>query len=97
MPTCKGKAIRRIVVEVEEEQLRSSPPVVDYPVSREELMIMYYDENMSVREIAQELGRGATTIRRWMDIYQIDRRGYSQASINHYRKLRGENDDTVED
>lgn len=86
------KNARRIVIEVPEEQERSSPPHVDYPVSREELMIMYYDENMSVREIALELGRGATTIRRWMDIYNIERRGYSQASINHYRKLRGEND-----
>ena len=85
---------RKIIVEVPEEDMRSVPPMVDYPVSREELMIMYYDENMSIREMAKELGRGATTIRRWMDIYQIERRGYSQATINHYRKLRGENDDT---
>jgi predicted transcriptional regulator len=96
MPTCKTKP-RRIVVEVPEEELRSVPPIVDYPVSREELMILYYDEQKSIREIARELGRGATTVRRWMDIYQIERRGYSQATINHYRKLRGENDDTIED
>ena len=95
MPKVKNNP-RKIVVEVPEE-IRAVPPTVDYPVSREELMIMYYDENMSIREMAKELGRGATTIRRWMDIYQIERRGYSQATINHYRKLRGENDDTVED
>jgi hypothetical protein len=88
--------VRRIVIEVPEDAERSSPPHVDYPVSREELMIMYYDENMSVREIAAQLGRGATTIRRWMDIFNIERRGYSQASINHYRKLRGENEDLEE-
>jgi hypothetical protein len=86
---------RKIIVEVDEEFTSFSPPNIDYPVSRDELLFLYYDEQKSIREIAKELRRGATTIRRWMDIYNIQRRGYSQATITHYRKLRGENDDTV--
>jgi hypothetical protein len=86
---------RRIIVEVDEDPESFRPPNVDYPVSRDELLYLYYDEQKSIREIAKELGRGATTIRRWMDIYNIERRGYSQATITHYRKLRGESNDTI--
>ena len=87
---------RKIIVEVDEELTNFSPPNIDYPVSRDELLFLYYDEQKSIRQIANELGRGATTVRRWMDMYNIERRGYSQATINHYRKLRGEADDTTE-
>ena len=85
------KNARRITIEVPEEARKLSPPRVDYPVSREELAEWYYDDLMSVREIAKKIGRGETTVRRWMDFYNIERRGYSQATINHYKKLRGEN------
>ena len=95
MPKVRNEP-RRIIVEVAEEPDRYSPPSVEYPVTKDELLYLYYDEQKSIREIAKELGRGATTIRRWMDIYNIERRGYSQATITHYRKLRGENNDTVE-
>ena len=95
MPTCK-KNIRRITVEVPEFIERLSPPQVDYPLSREELADMYYDELMSIREIAKRVGRGETTIRRWMDIYGIQRRDYSQATINHYKKRNEENDSTTD-
>lgn len=87
MPTIR-KFRKKITVEVPELLERLSPPQVDYPVTREELAEMYYDDLMSVREIAKEVGRGETTIRRWMDLFGIERRNYSQATINHYRKLR---------
>jgi transposase-like protein len=95
MPKVRNKP-RHIIVEVPKERDRYSPPSVEYPVTKDELLYLYYDEQKSIREIAKELGRGATTIRRWMDIYNIERRGYSQATITHYRKLRGENNDTIE-
>lgn len=95
MPKVRNKP-RRIIVEVDEEAESYRPPNVDYPVTKDELLYLYYDEQKSIREIARELGRGATTIRRWMDVYNIERRGYSQATITHYRKLRGENNDTTE-
>lgn len=93
MPTIR-KFRKKITVEVPELLERLSPPQVDYPVTREELAEMYYDDLMSVREIAKEVGRGETTIRRWMDLFGIERRNYSQATINHYRKLREANADT---
>jgi len=96
MPTIR-KTIRKITVEVPELLERLSPPHVDYPVTREELAEMYYDDLMSVREIAKEVGRGETTIRRWMDLFGIERRNYSQATINHYRKLRDTHADSTDD
>ncbi len=96
MPKVKNNP-RRITIETVGDPDSFSPPRVDYPVTRDDLLIMYYEEQKSIRQIAKELGRGATTIRRWMDIYNIERRGYSQATIMHYRKLRGEENDTTED
>jgi hypothetical protein len=96
MPTIK-KFRKKITVEVPELLEKLSPPQVDYPMSGEELAEMYYDDLMSVRDIAKQTGRGETTIRRWMNLFGIERRNYSQATINHYRKLREENDDPIGD
>lgn len=82
------KNLRKITVKVNEEEVPFIPPQVDYPISKDELVELYYDKLMSIREISEYLGRGGTTIRRWMDYHDLPRRNYSDASILHYKKLR---------
>ena len=87
MPKIK-KNLKRIVVEVDEEEEKFIPPRVEYPVTKDELIELYYDQQLSLNEMAEFYGRGETTIRRWMDKYDIPRRDWSQATILHYKKLR---------
>lgn len=42
------------------------------PVSREELARLYFDEGLGLRGVADELGAGDTTVRSWMEHYDID-------------------------
>ena len=92
MPKCRTNP-KRITVKLPDE-VDFVPPPMEYSITKDLLIELYYDEQMSVREIASELGRGATTIRRWMDRYNIPRRNYSDATITHYDKLRKEDDST---
>jgi hypothetical protein len=87
MPKVK-KNLKRIIVEIDEEEEKFIPPRVEYPVSKDELIELYYDKQLSTTEIAEYLGRGATTVRRWMDNFDIPRRDYSQATILHHKKIR---------
>lgn len=87
MPKIK-KSLKKIVVETNEEEEKFTPPRVEYPITKDELIDLYYDQQLSVHEIATLLGRGATTIRRWMDNYDIPRRDYSQATILYFKKIR---------
>lgn len=89
MPKC-DKNLRVIKVDLPEE-VDFVPPRTVYPISKDELIYLYYDQQMSVREIAREVKMGATTIRRYMDKYSIPRRNYSDATITHYKKLREQN------
>lgn len=92
MPRCQ-KNPKKIRVELPDE-VDFVPPQMVYPITKEQLIDLYYDERMSVREIARELGRGATTIRRWMEKYNIPRRNYSDATITHHMKLREKDDNS---
>lgn len=40
---------------------------------------LYFEQRMSLSEVAEELGCDDKTIRRWMDIYDMDRRSKSEA------------------
>ena len=82
------KNLQEIIVEVNDEEMQFTPPSVDYPVSKDELVELYYDKLMSLNEIAEYLGRGETTVRRWMEHHELPRRNYSEATILHYKKLR---------
>ena len=86
MPTCKTKP-RVITVEVEEERV-FTPPQVENPITKNELIRYYYEDMMSIADIASTLGRGETTIRRWMEKYELPRRNYSEATILYYKKMR---------
>ena len=85
MPRVRTKP-RVIRVEVDEQPF--TPPRVEHPVTKDELIRYYYEEEMSVADIASFLGRGKTTIRRWMEKYELPRRTYSDATILHYKKLK---------
>jgi len=87
MPKIK-KNLRKITVEIDEGETPFTPPQIDYPISKDELVELYYDNLMSLNEIADHIGRGETTVRRWMDYYDLPRRNYSEATILHYKKLR---------
>ena len=86
MPRVNTKP-RVITIEVEEES-KFVPPRIENHISREELIIYYYEDMMSIADIASTLGRGETTIRRWMRKYEIPRRNYSEATILYYKKMR---------
>lgn len=83
---------RKIVVKADEDIQPFVPPQVYYPISREELIELYYEKRLSLREIAKITGRGETTIRRWMDKYKLPRRNYSEATILHHIKQKEEQD-----
>ena len=82
------KNLRTIRVEVPEEVNNFFPPPIDYPISKDELIELYYDQLLSIAEVAEQLGRGGTTIRRWMEKYKLPRRNYSEATTVHYQKMR---------
>jgi IS30 family transposase len=90
MPKCQ-KNVKTIKIDLPDEVEFSPPPMV-YQITKEQLIDLYYGDMKSVRQIASELGRGATTIRRWMEKYNIPRRNYSDATITHYDKQREKDD-----
>ena len=90
------KKRRTILIEPDEEFNFTPPPVV-YPLSKDDLIDMYYDQRLSLSEIAKKTGRGETTIRRWMDMYKLPRRNYSEATILYHMKLKGEDSEEEED
>ncbi len=90
MPRVRTKP-RIITVEMEEDYV-FIPPEVENPISKEELIGYYYEDLMSIDDIASTLIRGETTIRRWMSKYEIPRRNYSEATILYYKKMREKND-----
>jgi IS30 family transposase len=81
------------VIRVEYEEHPFIPPTTEFPISKDELISYYYENEMSIADIASVLGRGETTIRRWMDKYEIPRRSYSDATITYYKKIREKKDD----
>ncbi len=91
MPRVRTKP-RIITVEMEEDYV-FIPPEVENPISKEELIGYYYEDLMSIADIASTLNRGETTIRRWMSKYEIPRRNYSEATILYYKKIREKNND----
>lgn len=46
---------------------------------------MYHERGMSTYEIADELGCGQTTVRRWMDRHDIDTRRANNDKHGHHR------------
>ena len=86
MPTIRTNP-KVIKVEVPEER-KFVPPEIERPISRDELIKYYYEDLMSISDIASILNRGETTIRRWMDRYDLPRRNYSDATIVYYQKIR---------
>jgi hypothetical protein len=78
---------RIITVEMTEDY-EFIPPEIENPISKEELIELYYDDLMSIADIASTLNRGETTIRRWMAKYELPRRSYSEATILYYKKMR---------
>ena len=92
MPRVNTKP-RIITVEVEDYEF--IPPAIENPVTREELIQLYYEDLMSIADIASTLNRGETTIRRWMERYELPRRNYSEATILYYKKIREKNNDTM--
>jgi hypothetical protein len=92
MPRVNTKP-RIITVEVEEYEF--VPPEIENPISKEELITLYYDDMMSIADIASTLNRGETTIRRWMAKYELPRRSYSEATILYYKKMREKNESNM--
>ncbi len=93
MPRVNTKP-RIITVEMEEDYV-FIPPEVENPISKEELIGYYYEDLMSIADIASTLNRGETTIRRWMSKYEIPRRNYSEATILYYKKMREKNESSL--
>lgn len=85
MPRIKTKPK---IITVDWEEYEFTPPVIENPVTREELIQLYYEDLMSIAEIASALDRGETTIRRWMSKYELPRRSYSEATILYYKRVR---------
>jgi hypothetical protein len=86
MPRVNTKP-RIITIEMEGDY-EFVPPEIENPISKEELIGYYYDDLMSIADIASTLNRGETTIRRWMAKYELPRRSYSEATILYYKKMR---------
>ncbi len=94
MPRVNTKP-RIITVEVAAEDYEFTPPEIENPISRDELIVLYYDDMMSIADIASTLNRGETTIRRWMAKYELPRRSYSEATILYYKKMREKNESSM--
>jgi transposase len=49
-------------------------------ISKEELVNMYWDQGMSTTQIAKKIGVYSTTVGRWMNIYEIKARSFSETN-----------------
>ncbi|WP_245626064.1 HNH endonuclease [Haloparvum sedimenti] len=75
------KYMDRFGIEREGRKARKDVPFRD----EDTLRTLYWDEGMSIPEVADETGSSATTIRKWMDHYGIERRDHADAAASAVR------------
>ena len=87
MPTLTK--LRKITIEIPHTEMEPyEPDPITHPVDRNYLIELYWDQHLSISEIAKKLRRGKTTIRRYMEEMKIPRRNYREAAFVQFEKQR---------